>query len=56
MALARTMTHTSRKPNWAPALTLAATLPGSTYAMAATKAGPSRYQLGRSRTSVSCIN
>ena len=30
IALATTMTQTSRKPNWAPALTLAATLPGST--------------------------
>ena len=30
MTLATTITQTSRNPNWAPALTLAATLPGST--------------------------
>ena len=39
--------QTSRYPNVAPAVRLAATLPGSTYAMAATKAGPSRATVRR---------
>src|SRR5664280_1701226 len=42
MTLAATSTQTSAYPYVLPALRLAATLPGSTYAMAATKAGPSR--------------
>ena len=38
---AATITHSSRKPNFEPPATFVAKLPGSTYATAATKAGPS---------------
>jgi hypothetical protein len=43
---AATSTHTSRYPYSAPAERLAATFPGSTYAIAATNAGP-RSQMSR---------
>ncbi len=49
MAFATTSTHRSRYPYRAPAVRLAATFPGSTYAMAATNAGPSRSGLRRRR-------
>src|SRR5689334_16375753 len=55
MRLAMTITQTSRKPYCAPALTLAATLPGSTYAIAATNAGPNSASPDRGRACVTVI-